>query len=214
MLTGLPGFYRLPPMSDRSSHRIRIIGGQWRRTQLPVADLPGLRPTPDRVRQTVFDWLAHLLGGDCQGLQVLDACAGTGALGLEAASRGARQVDLLEPQAAARRNLAQIIDKLDAGQVLRVHAERAEQWLGRANTPRYDLIFLDPPFGQGWLERLLPLAARRLSPGGLVYAEAEQALAPPGWEVLRHLKAGAVHAHLLAVAPSPQAIAATHDMPA
>ena len=214
MLTGLPGFYRLPPMSDRSSHRIRIIGGQWRRTQLPVADLPGLRPTPDRVRQTVFDWLAHLLGGDCHGLRVLDACAGTGALGLEAASRGAQQVDLLEPQPVARRNLVQIVARLGAEQTLRVHADRAEQWLSRVSGQPYDLILLDPPFGQGWLERLLPLAAHRLAPGGLVYAEAEYQLAPEGWEVLRHLKAGAVHAHLLAVAPSPQAIAAMHDLPA
>ena len=214
MLTGFTGFYRLPSMSDRAPHRIRIIGGQWRRTQLPVADLPGLRPTPDRVRQTVFDWLSHLLGGDCRGLRVLDACAGTGALGLEAASRGAQQVDLLEPQPVARRNLVQIVARLGAEQTLRVHADRAEQWLSRVSGQPYDLILLDPPFGQGWLERLLPLAAHRLAPGGLVYAEAEYQMAPEGWEVLRHLKAGAVHAHLLAVAPSPQAIAAMHDLPA
>jgi 16S rRNA (guanine(966)-N(2))-methyltransferase RsmD len=179
-----------------------------------VADLPGLRPTPDRVRQTLFDWLSHLLGGDCQGLRVLDACAGTGALGLEAASRGARWVDLLEPQAIARRNLLQIVARLGAEQTLHVHADRAEQWLSRPSGLPYDLIFLDPPFGQRWLERLLPLAAHRLAPGGLVYAEAEFRLAPEGWEVLRHLKAGAVHAQLLAVAPSPQSIAAMQDITA
>jgi hypothetical protein len=152
-------------------HEVRIIGGAWKRTKLPVADRPGLRPTPDRVRETLFNWL----GRDLTGWRCLDAFAGSGALGFEAASRGAAEVLLLERDAALAQSLRQSAQRLHAAQ-LRIECTDALRWMAAAAA--------------------LPLVA----PGGRVYVEAAAPLAgpPPGWRVLRELRAGAVHAHLLA----------------
>jgi len=184
--------------------KIRIIGGSLRRTPLPVADLPGLRPTPDRVRETTFNWLAHLLPS-LDGASGLDLFAGTGALGLELASRGARRVVLVERDmrlAASLRDLAQRLAP-DAVEVL------AGDWriaLSRLGSERFDVVFLDPPFGSDLLAPALAAAGALLAPGGLVYAEDDKALAPAraqdlGMEVLRESRAGAVHFHLLRALP-------------
>ena len=199
---------RTPPgASTRRQHTVRIIGGQWKRTPLPVTDAPGLRPTPDRVRETLFNWLTHHCGGDLAGRRVLDLFAGTGALGFEAASRGARPVLLVEQNAVLVRQLRAIRDKLGADPIDIRQADALATLAGcAARGERFDIILLDPPFGAGWLPRLLPLLPGLLTPDGYVYAEAESALgalcatdeallAP--FEVLKADKAGQVFYHLL-----------------
>lgn len=190
-------------------HQVRIIGGQWKRTPLAVVDADGLRPTPDRVRETLFNWLTHLLDGNWNGIACLDLFAGTGALGFEAASRGAAQVLMVEESPAAVRQLEATRDKLKAPQVrirrgdaLTVTQELAAQAF--ATGVRFDLVFLDPPYHRDWLLKMLPLCARLLTPDGLVYAEAEMPLTPSndvpwleGWDVVRNDKAGMVFYHLL-----------------
>jgi 16S rRNA (guanine966-N2)-methyltransferase len=176
------------------AHEVRIIGGRWKRSKLPVADRPGLRPTPDRVRETLFNWL----GQDLSGWRCLDAFAGSGALGFEAASRGALEVVLLErdTELVARLRLSRQRLKADA---LRVEAADAVAWMARAPGGSFDLVFLDPPFGSDLAERAVPQAMRLMASGGFIYLEARQALtAPPaGWALHRQGRAGAVHFHLL-----------------
>ncbi|MCD0504939.1 16S rRNA (guanine(966)-N(2))-methyltransferase RsmD [Bordetella petrii] len=179
------------------SKPIRIVAGQYRRTPIAVPDVPGLRPTPDRVRETLFNWLSHLWAGEYAGKRVLDLFAGSGALGFEAASRGATQVQMVEHDRAAIAALRILRDKLDA-RAVRIHAGEAMQVVQRMDASRFDLILLDPPFGQGWLARLWPLLPGILDEHGLVYAESEAPLEPPaGFELLRQDRAGAVHYGLL-----------------
>jgi len=188
-------------------HKVRIIGGQWRRTPLPVIDAPGVRPTPDRVRETVFNWLLHRFGGALEGLTALDLFAGSGALGFEAASRGAERVVLVDSHPAIVRNLRTLCDKLHAEARLDIRQADAQAALGAlaAAGARFDVVFLDPPYGSGWLERCLPQVKALLNPDGCVYAEADKALGaagdtPPGlagFEILRADKAGQVFYHLL-----------------
>ncbi|MEI2417018.1 16S rRNA (guanine(966)-N(2))-methyltransferase RsmD [Orrella sp. JC864] len=179
---------------------IRIVGGSYRRTPIAVIDAPGLRPTPDRVRETLYNWLGHFWQGEFADKRVLDLFAGTGALGLEAASRGAREVLLVETDRRAVAALRALRQKLGA-QAVRVHPGDALAALRGA--AGYDLVLLDPPFRQGWLERLWPLLPGALAPAGLVYAESEAPLAaPPGFTLLRQDKAGAVHYHLFQFAAS------------
>jgi len=180
-----------------ATHEIRIIGGQWRRTPIKVLDKPGLRPTPDRVRETLFNWL----GQDLAGWRCVDAFAGTGALGLEAASRGAAQVIALEQEPELAQRLQQQVQRLNAGmvQVQRTDAVAAMQ---RLTAGAFDVVFLDPPFDGPWFEPALKAAVRLVPVDGWVYLEApapwtDETLAPWGLQVARHLKAGAVHAHLL-----------------
>lgn len=180
-----------------ATHEIRIIGGQWRRTPLKVLDKPGLRPTPDRVRETLFNWLGQDLGG----WRCVDAFAGTGALGLEAASRGAVQVIALENDALLVRTLQQQAEKLKAS-MLQVQRSDAVAAMQRLTAGAFDVVFLDPPFDSPWFEPALKAAARLVPVNGWVYLEAPVAwtddqLAPLGLKAVRHLKAGAVHAHLL-----------------
>lgn len=196
------------PHANRPPRQVRIIGGQWKRTPLAVLDAEGLRPTPDRVRETVFNWLNHLLGSWNQ-VRCLDLFAGTGALGFEAASRGAASVLMVEENAAAVRQLEATKAKLNAEQVRiqRGDALKAAQSLaarGEGVESRFQVIFLDPPYHHDWLAGMLPLCAQLLADGGLVYAESELALdvdAPPdwlaGWSVVRADKAGMVFYHLL-----------------
>ncbi len=198
------------------AHQVRIIGGRWKRTPLTVLAAPGLRPTPDRVRETVFNWIHHLRGGDWAGLRCLDLFAGSGALGFEAASRGAAQVTLVEQSLAAVQQLEAVKARLEAQQVSVVRGDGirfAQAWAERA-TPeaaRFDLIFVDPPYHQEWLERALPLCARLLAANGIVYVEAEAALggedAPAWlaeWEVVRADRAGMAFYHLLQCKSAPQ----------
>jgi 16S rRNA (guanine(966)-N(2))-methyltransferase RsmD len=171
--------------------RIRIVGGAWRSRLIDVAGLPGLRPTPDRVRETLFNWLGQRLDGRV----CLDLFAGSGILGFEAASRGAAAVTLLDidprTHAALRRNAEAL-----AAQVEIVRGDALEFL---ATTPkRFDVVFLDPPYRQGWIDRITPLLDRVMPPDGCIYAEAEAPLAPfPGWCVSRQGRAGRVHFHLM-----------------
>lgn len=191
-----------PPRSG--PHQVRIIGGQWKRTPLAVLDAEGLRPTPDRVRETVFNWINHLIDGGWASRRCLDAFAGTGVLGFEAASRGAAEVVMVETQPQAVRQIEAIRQKLHAEQirVLRGDAISTMQSLQR-NGAQFDLIFLDPPYHQDWLARSLPLCASLLRAGGLVYVESEVPLsdaAPEwlrGWQIVRADSAGMVFYHLL-----------------
>ena len=134
---------------------IRIVAGQYRRTPIPVVDAPGLRPTPDRVRETLYNWIHHLWSGHFEDKQVLDLFAGSGALGFEAASRGVQHVQMVEQDPRAIAALRNLRDKLKAENV-RIHAGDVNLALKRMDASRFDLILLDPPFGMGWLERLWP----------------------------------------------------------
>ncbi|MFN7863920.1 MAG: 16S rRNA (guanine(966)-N(2))-methyltransferase RsmD [Curvibacter sp.] len=185
------------PQTGRPAGEVRIIGGQWKRSKLPVADTPGLRPTPDRVRETLFNWL----GQDLTGWRCVDTFAGTGALGFEAASRGAKEVILVEQNAALVAQLKRIKEQLDAStvQVRRGDGIAALQAWPSATA---DLVFLDPPFDANLFNAALRAAVQATAPGGYIYLEsptpwAEETLAPLGLALHRHLKAGAVHAHLL-----------------
>jgi 16S rRNA (guanine(966)-N(2))-methyltransferase RsmD len=190
--------------------QVRIIGGSWKRTQLPVLDALGLRPTPDRVRETVFNWINHQLGGDWNGVDCLDLFAGSGALGFEAASRGAQSVTMIDNFAPAVRQLEVIKDKLKAENVDLLRADAlalARDMAARGR--RFDVIFLDPPYQQDFLERALPLCVDLLKEGGMVYAESGAPLPFPQegegeapdwlapWEPVRTDKAGMVCYHLL-----------------
>lgn len=214
---------------------VRIIGGRWKRSLLPVPDSPGLRPTPDRVRETLFNWL----GPDLRGLDCLDLFAGTGALGFEAASRDAARVVMIEQHtrnadalraAALRLGAAQVevirtealgwiertgaastraasfdVSMVDVGMVdvssidvSLVDATRAGAPSGHASGG-FDLVFLDPPFGQGLVERVLPGLAPLLAPGARIYIESDAPFEPAAMPlaVLRRSRAGQVHYHLL-----------------
>jgi 16S rRNA (guanine(966)-N(2))-methyltransferase RsmD len=185
---------------DRAPARVRIIGGQWKRTPLPVADAPGLRPSPDRVRVTVFNWLAHFFPdlGSCAGL---DLFAGTGALGFELASRGAARVTLVERNPALVAGLQRTRQKLEADAVT-IIAGDALAYARSAPDRSFDIIFLDPPFGDDLLQPALDAASRLVTPRGVIYAESGAALAPTvaancALRMVRAGRAGQVHFHLL-----------------
>jgi 16S rRNA (guanine(966)-N(2))-methyltransferase RsmD len=175
---------------------VRVIGGSWKRSKLPVADRPGLRPTPDRVRETLFNWLGQALAG----WRCVDAFAGSGALGFEAASRGAAEVVLLERDPVLVASLAATKERLQAA-AIRVERADALQWLGRAPAGAFDLVFLDPPFDSALLAPALLAAERVVAGGGLIYLEGPAPLDPaPGGPLLepwRAGRAGAVHFQLL-----------------
>lgn len=178
-------------------HVVRIVGGEYRRTLIPVIDQPGLRPTPDRVRETLFNWLQHFWAGEFSDKRVLDLFAGTGALGFEAASRGVAHVQMVENNPQAVASLRALRSKLNANQI-RIHSGSATQVLQRLNNTPFDLVLLDPPFEQGWIARVWPSLPQLLSPIGLVYVESEAPL-PEGLEceILRQSHAGRVHFYLL-----------------
>ncbi len=181
---------------------VRIIGGQWKRSKLPVADVPGLRPTPDRVRETLFNWL----GQDLAGWRCLDAFAGSGALGFEAASRGAVEVILLERDRSLARSLAETQRHLGAAQI-RIENADAISWMARRDPGSFDLVFIDPPFDSGLLAPALDAAIRVIARDGLVYLESRKSFMPDGFapggfaarglQVRRQSRAGAVHFQLL-----------------
>jgi len=183
--------------SNRQANRVRIIGGRFRGRVIRFPSAVGLRPTPDRVRETVFNWL----GQDLTGQSTLDLYAGSGALTLEALSRGAQRAVAVDSNADLVRSL-EATAKTFGATGLEGHVADARRHLAR-DTAMYDVIFLDPPFaedGWGWL---LPACAARLAGGGHIYAEAGRALeAADGLVLWRHAKAGAVHYHLFAVAAS------------
>jgi 16S rRNA (guanine(966)-N(2))-methyltransferase RsmD len=195
-----------------AAQEVRLIGGRWKRTPLPVPASAGLRPTPARVRETLFNWL----GQDLSGWRVLDAFAGSGALGLEAASRGAASVTLLEKDLALVRALKTVTDRLSQGgsalpgQRIEVRQADALSWM-RAAGPVFDLAFLDPPFGEHLFDDAMEAACSCVVEGGWVYVEAPHELPDhrqhptagansPSWGAAlqrhRHGQAGAVHFHL------------------
>ncbi len=187
-------------------HAVRIVGGDYRKTPIPVVDAPGLRPTPDRVRETLFNWLAHFWGGDFADKRVLDLFAGSGALGFEAASRGVAHVQMAETHPAAVAALRALRTRLGAQQV-RIHAGDALVVLDRLDGATFDLVALDPPFGKGWMDKLWPRLSAVLKPDGLLYVESETAIEPPDtWETLRQSRAGQVHFHLLRFAATQKTV--------
>jgi len=178
-------------------NRVRIVGGAWRSRLVAFPAHKDLRPTPDRVRETLFNWL----GQDLTGLACLDLFAGSGALGFEAASRGARRVVMVEHDAAVFRALAASREALGA-EAVQLRKADALAFL-REDTDVYDVVFVDPPFKAGYWPRLAPLLPARLAPGAMVYHEgAAPPALPPGWGVWRQGRAGQVVYQLLNWSPS------------
>ncbi len=187
------------PVSGKRNF-VRIIGGAWRGRRVSFPDLPGLRPTPDRVRETLFNWLQH----DIEDTRCLDLFAGSGALGLEALSRAAREVVFVEQAQAAARGLGAELERLGGSARARVMEMGAARFLRTPGEP-FDGVFLDPPFGQGALEEYVPWldAGRWVKTGGWVYLENERAAGapalPPHWQLLKSKSAGEVGYHLARV---------------
>ncbi|MBK9783244.1 MAG: 16S rRNA (guanine(966)-N(2))-methyltransferase RsmD [Betaproteobacteria bacterium] len=172
---------------------VRIIGGTYRRRVLRFPDSEGLRPTPDRVRETLFNWL----GQELDGWHCLDLFAGSGALGFEAASRGAARVVMIEETprviAALRENAEMLQNPLE----IEIIRRDALQYLA-STTAKFDLIFLDPPYKKGWIPRLDPLLPGVLKEDAALYVESEEKIEALGdWRTVRHGRAGEVHFHLL-----------------
>jgi len=179
-------------MAASPAHRVRIIGGRFRGRVIRFPKGAQLRPTPDRVRETLFNWL----GQDLTGQSTLDLFAGSGALSLEALSRGAALAVAVDRDPALVAALAETARGFGATG-LEAHAAAARAWLA-SERRRFDAIFLDPPFGDDPWPWLLPACEARLAGGGFIYAEAPRELAPPPpLAVHRHSKAGQVHYHLL-----------------
>lgn len=181
----------------RPPGEVRIIGGIYKRTRIPVAALPGLRPTPDRVRETLFNWL----GQDLRGWQVVDVFAGTGALAFEAASRGAARVQAFEQDAQLARQIQALKDKLQASVLSVVRGDGLRLLRGLPPGSQH-LVLLDPPFDSDLAGPALSAASAVLAEGGLIYLEtpapwAPEALTELGFQLLRQGRAGAVHFHLL-----------------
>ncbi|MDH3620308.1 MAG: 16S rRNA (guanine(966)-N(2))-methyltransferase RsmD [Gammaproteobacteria bacterium] len=173
--------------------RLRIVAGNWRSRLLDIADVEGLRPTSERIRETLFNWLSPTL----HGARCLDLFAGTGALGLEALSRGAAEVVFVERSPVAARQLQQNIDLLDA-RGASVIAQDAHEYLQRDQAGQFDLALLDPPFADDLLEETCRLLAARdlLADGAQVYLEQERSKPEPrlpdGWQVKKNKTAGNV----------------------
>jgi 16S rRNA (guanine(966)-N(2))-methyltransferase RsmD len=179
-------------------NRLRIIGGRHRGRQIRVPEAPGLRPTPDRVRETLFNWL----GQDLPGAHTLDLYAGTGILTLEACSRGAALAVAVDSNPALIRALRTAGAAMDID-AIETHVGDALAF-ARRETRSFDVIFADPPFAEDPWPLLFAQAARLLAPEGRLYAEAGRMLSPPpGLSIVRHAKAGQVHYHLLAPAAPP-----------
>ena len=198
----------MPPVSPSKSQKpappgrnsVRIIGGAWRGRRVSFVDLPGLRPTPDRVRETVFNWLQQAV----VGARCLDLFAGSGALGLEALSRGAKAAVFVEQAQAAARGIVAELERLGGASRARVVEMGASRFL-RTPGDAFDVVFLDPPFGRDALPEFIALldAGAWVRPGGLVYLENERAAGVPGlpsqWELLKSKSAGEVGYHLVRV---------------
>jgi 16S rRNA (guanine966-N2)-methyltransferase len=183
---------------SRGPGSVRIIAGNWRGSKLPVADVPGLRPSGDRCRETLFNWLQpHIRGAVC-----IDLFAGSGALGMEAASRGAGRVVLVEKNAQAVRVLQENVDRLKGDRV-EVILDDALRWLEQQPSQSIDIAFIDPPFGLQLESRALELLQRNdlVKRGGFVYVETarSEAMPPPGpgWELVREKILGEVRMQLL-----------------
>jgi 16S rRNA (guanine966-N2)-methyltransferase len=175
-------------MAARKANTVRIIAGAWRSRQVTFPAEAALRPTPDRVRETLFNWL----GQDLTGKRCLDLFAGSGALGFEALSRDAREVVFVERSVRVRRGIAANAERLGAGRARLVAGDALEF---AATTPeRFDVVFVDPPYGSGLVEATLPLLPRLLAADALVYVESDRAFtAAQPWLQVKEGRAGAVH---------------------
>jgi len=185
----------VPPLREQRSgraNRVRIIGGAWRSRLIDFPDAEGLRPTPDRVRETLFNWL----GQDLAGRRVLDLFAGSGVLGFEALSRGAAAAVLVDRAPEAVRLLKANAAKLAAAGAELVRCDALE-FLGRPRGMPFDVVFVDPPYASGLQEPVLERLAPHLAPDAVVYVESAAPIAPDGWTVLKHGRAGAVSYQLL-----------------
>jgi 16S rRNA (guanine(966)-N(2))-methyltransferase RsmD len=172
---------------------VRIIGGDWRSRLVAFPDEPGLRPTPDRVRETLFNWL----GQDLSGKRCLDLFAGSGVLGFEALSRGADEVVMVERSGRVARALRENAARLDA-RGLRVVVGDALHFLADPAAGRFDVVFIDPPFGSGLVTEAIERLPGVLARGAVVYVETDATVEPdPPWRVRKRGRAGAVHYHLL-----------------
>lgn len=178
-------------------NQLRIIGGEWKRRQLPFASIDGLRPTPDRVRETLFNWLMW----DIANSHVLDVCAGSGALALEALSRGASHVLMIEPHPSQAQFLKANLERLQVtAQRAQLKVNTAQQVLPKLKD-QFDVVFLDPPYALNLWTELAALLDPLLKVGGLIYIEADQEIKqlnlPCSWQQLKQTRAGTVHAALL-----------------
>lgn len=175
-------------------NQLRIIAGQWKRRQLDFANVDGLRPTPDRVRETLFNWLMW----DIQNADVLDLCAGSGALSFEALSRGANTVVMIEPQQQQVQYLKKNLQLLQVTNA-KVIATSAEQALTQVHT-QFDIAFLDPPYALNLWQSLANQVNPLLKANALIYVEADRDLntlnLPVDWKLIKHTKAGQVQAGL------------------
>ena len=185
------------PRTRAKPQQIRIIGGSLKRSTIPVIDLTNLRPTPDRVRETLFNWLNHFWDSDFSDKSVLDLFAGSGALGFEAASRGAQHVLMVEKHPKAVAALRQFRDKHKLAQV-RINDHDAKLALKRMDNSRFDLILIDPPFADEDLLKDTSAALPDICKNGtLVYVESATPFElPEQFELLRQDKAGASHFYL------------------
>jgi len=178
--------------NSKKQNTVRINAGEWRSRLLKFPDAEGLRPTPERVRQTAFNWL----GQDLTGLNCLDLFAGTGVMGFEALSRNAKSAVLVEKTSAVYKAILENKSSLKADTAHVINTD-ALSFLGQ-NRQLFDVVFLDPPYNQGWLAKVMPMLPAHLSPDGFVYAEAEHAIEPDEvWQVIKQSKAGNVFYHLL-----------------
>ncbi|WP_413663813.1 16S rRNA (guanine(966)-N(2))-methyltransferase RsmD [Microbulbifer sp. CNSA002] len=175
--------------SPQNLSQLRIIGGQWRGRKLQFAPVEGLRPTGDRLREVLFNWLQFYL----PDARCLDLFAGSGALGLEALSRGAGSVDFVELNTRAARTLAEQLKQLNAREA-KVHNCSAEEFLG-SNGSKYDLVFIDPPFADNLWQATLGALSGHLSQDALIYVETPRdtvIASIPGWEQEKEKRAGQV----------------------
>ncbi len=177
-------------------NQLRIIGGDWKRRQLPFASIEGLRPTPDRVRETLFNWLMW----EVQNAQVLDMCAGSGALAFEALSRGAASVVIIEPDRTQAQFLTQNLELLKVTKTrAQLKVATAQQVLPTLQT-QFDLVFLDPPYSLDLWETLAAQANHLIKDNAYIYVEADRDLQslklPASWRLIKNTKAGMVRAGL------------------
>lgn len=197
------------PAPQRGTGTVRIVSGRWRRSIIQVCAAEGLRPTSERVRETVFDWIAHLFG-TIEGIRVLDLFAGSGAMGFEAASRGAQRVDWTDINRAGIAAIRTTLAKLGAKEGFTAHVTDAFRFLN-ASPDLYDLIVIDPPFAADLQKRAVEASLVRLAPEGLLYVESPVERLPDdviesfGLVRVRSGSAGAVRFELLARAGTPMA---------
>jgi 16S rRNA (guanine966-N2)-methyltransferase len=175
-------------MPKNASNNVRIIGGKLRRHRITFPSAMGLRPTPDRVRETLFNWL----GQDLTGKKCLDLFAGSGALGFEAASRYAKQVVMVEMATPAYRQLQYNQAQLQLKETVELHHQSALHYLAQ-NTTLFDIIFVDPPFASDLLIKVLPALSLHLAAGGVIYIEAPQPPILPAGHWVKQGRAGEVH---------------------